>query len=383
MRTILGLATAALLLSWTHQAEAGIDDPMGFYRATSGGNCATCYWVVAEGVIETDTAEVFRDFLAREDLVEARGITIHLNSPGGSLMGGVYLGRAIRAQQANTVVSAGPVEDVYDDGTVRVGWDPSVTSECSSACVFAFAGGVSRFASVTTPGSAIGFQDVGRLGVHQFYSASALADPSAATLTAEDRIADQRTVSILLGFLSEMDVSAELLQLAGETDPRDMHYLDEEELRRTRVDNRMVRNVFLTGYRNGVAIAEVTYRRLDGDYRLEIYCRDGAMHMLATIDWRGSYDVDGHRRWNLFDNVSLTDGGELDLVSEEFSRRADGGITGSLLFRFADPMPELVERTTFVFTDWSSRYANDSATSMSFVLPSNFDGLHLLPRTCM
>jgi len=109
----------------------------------------------------------------------------------------------------------------------------------------------------------------------------------------------------------------------------------------------------------------------------------GDMHMLATIDWRGTYDVPSHREWKLYDGVSLKDAGALELVSEDFDRRIDGGVTGKLRFRFADPLSDLIHRKRFAFEDWSSRYANNAASAMSFTLPENFDGLHLLHRTCM
>jgi hypothetical protein len=50
------------------------------------------------------------------------------------------------------------------------------------------------------------------------------------------------------------------------------------------------------------------------------------------------------------------------------------------LFRFADQLSELEARKRFAFEDWSSRYANNSATSTNFVLPEGFDGLfcHLI-----
>lgn len=364
-------------------SEAGFENPMNFYRATSGGNCLSCTWIKAEGVIEHDTHEKLLNFLSRQGLLESPGLNIHLNSPGGSVIGGILLGLTIRQQQANTVVAASHVGEILDGGIRRVTDDPPVAAECSSACVFAFAGGVSRFASKSTPGAAIGFQDTGKLGVHQFYEAVALADPTAPAFNAEDRIADQKIMALLLGFLSEMNVSAELLQLAARTDPRNIRYLTEGELRRTRIDNRMLRDVFLTGYRNGVAITEIAYKRQDADYRLEIYCDGGEFYMLASIDWRGAYDVDAHDRWNLFDNISLVHGGRVVLVSEEFFRRPDGAVGGKLRFRFSDHPSELVGRKQFAFEDWSSRWANNSATAMSFTLPEDFDGLYLLPRTCI
>lgn len=383
MRAIASAGFGLALALHGGDASAGLDDPMEFYEAANGGNCVTCVWVAAEGVIEADTAERFLNFLRDKGLDEARGLNIHFNSPGGDLIGGVLLGMAIREQQANTTISAAHVEYIYDDGARKVTYDPPIEAECSSACVFAFAGGVSRFASTTTPGAAIGFQDVGRLGVHQFYDTVGLADPSAPSFDAEDRITDQKIISVLLGLLSEMDVSAELLQLASRTDPRDMHYLTEEELQTTRMDNRMVREVFISGYSNGVGITEIRYTRQDADYRLEVYCNGGEMQMLATIDWRGVYDVPGHREWHLYDGIFLKDGGAVTLVSEDFQRRMDGGVTGKLRFRFADPLSNLVDRKRFAFEDGSSRYANNAASAMSITLPEDFDGLHLLPRTCM
>lgn len=377
MRHIL----AALLSLLTVQVQAGYNDPMTFFSATNGGNCSTCGWIVAEGVIEADTHTRFREFLEREGLLEARGLRVHLNSPGGDLMGALQLGILFRQQEMNTAVSAAKVEEIYDGGLRVVG--ESRNADCSSACVFAFAGGVSRYASHRTPGSAIGFQSLGRLGVHQFYDPISLVDPTANILDAQDRIADQQFVSLLLNYLSNMDVSAELLQLAAQTDPRGMHYLTESELRSTRIDTGSNTQAELVGYSNGIAVAEVRYRRGDGTFKVELLCEDSALHLLASIDWRGSYDAEGHQRWGLMENISLRDGGRLVLLESSFFERGDGGTSGSFRFRFADPIDSLVERRRFLFEDWSSRYANDSAVSLSFILPDDFNGLHVLPQTCL
>lgn len=384
MRMRIFVAALVLLFSGGMSVADRFDEPMTFARATSGGNCVNCQWISAEGVIQEGTAERFLEFLAREDLLEARGLNIHLHSPGGNLVGGVLLGLVIRNVQANTVVSATPIDSFYRDGTILLDWEADVAAECSSACVFAFAGGVSRFASGATPGFEVGFQRTGRLGVHQFYNPADLSDPDDVRLTAEDRIADQRLIALLLAYLSDMGVSAELLQLAALTDPRDMHYLTEEQLRSTRIDNRMVKEVEIVGYRNGVAIVEIRFARSDADYRIELYCKEGDLHMLSTVDWRGEYDAASHRQWNLLENVKLKDGPPLDLLSSEFGRRQDGGVSGKFRFRFAGASArELVQRRDFFFEDWSSRYANNAAAAMGFRLPAGFDGLYLLPKTCM
>lgn len=363
-----------------NRAVAGFSDPMSFFFAGTGGNCANCGWIVGEGVIGPDTHDRFMEFLSGEGLLDARGLRIHLNSPGGDLIGGLLLGNVFRQQQVNTAVSAATVSEIYDSGLRIMG--ASIEAECSSACVFAFAGGVNRYASENTPSSYVGFQSIGRLGVHQFYDPDTLIDPSAARLNAEDRIADQKLVALLLGYLSEMGVSAELLQLAAATDPRNMHYLTETELHRVRIDTGTDQMVGLYGYRNGVAVAQIDYFSGDGKFRLELFCDNDTLHMMASVEWLGRYDVEAHQRWSLLDAVSLTDGAALVLLSENFTLRSDGGTSGRFHFRFADRIDELVQRDRFRFEDWSSRHANDAASSLSFFLPEDFGGLHVLPRTC-
>lgn len=380
-RALFLIALSLLVLG--QRGDAAIDDPMTFYQATTGGNCVSCRWIAAEGVIEANTAQRFLTFLEEEGLVGVPGLNVHLNSPGGNLVGGVLLGDVIRRQRANTVVASAPVNRVLAEGLREVSFDPAPEAICASACVFAFAGGISRFASKATPQNEVGFQRLGRLGVHQFYDRVALADRAALTASAEDRIADQKIIAMLLGFLFDMDVSPELLQLAAQTAPDDMHWLDEDELRRTRIDNRMTRSVFLSGYRNGVAVAEIVYGRQDAEYRLELYCDNGAIQMKASIDWRGSYDIDGHGDWGLFDGITLDDGTNVTLISEDFMPRADGGVSGEFLFRFENAPDRIVEQKIFAFNDGSSRYASNAASAMSFTIPDDFDGLHLLPRACL
>src|SRR5215204_4264150 len=63
-----------------------LDEEMSFYVATTGGNCAGCAWIAAEGRITASTPDRFKEFLQRNQHV--RGM-VHLNSPGGSLIGGL------------------------------------------------------------------------------------------------------------------------------------------------------------------------------------------------------------------------------------------------------------------------------------------------------
>lgn len=98
----------------------------------------------ASGEITDGTTERFLAFIAANRISRGR---IYLDSPGGSVIEGLALGRAIRKLHLNTDVGA---ESDTDAGT---------NSMCMSACVYVYAGGVGRFLDSTS----------GPLGVHQFY----------------------------------------------------------------------------------------------------------------------------------------------------------------------------------------------------------------------
>lgn len=387
---LFGAVISAIFLSFPTVLEAqGFREPMTFREMTSGGNCDTCYWIAADGVIERDTADELKTFLGYDGVTPMPGIRIHLNSPGGDLIGGVFLGQAIREMQLNTAVSTSVTEEIWQDNLHKALPEMDPPSECSSACVFAFIGGVNRYVSENTPPDEVGFRDLGKLGVHQFYDSKALDEPEVLSRSAKDAILDQFLISLLLRHLDQMGVSAEILQLASQTLPTDMHYLTEDELTRTRADSWAVRDLFIRGYKNGVAIVELQYARKNGDYRLELYCDKGQLKMLANVIWRGSYDVDGHRNWKSLDGLSLPSPSGSDVItvrklSEEFEQTSYGNTKGKFHFVFeGTTLRDLVKLKHFSFTDWSTRHANDSAKELAFTLPDDFDGLYLLPKACL
>ncbi|MGJ4927262.1 hypothetical protein ACQR1I_18615 [Bradyrhizobium sp. HKCCYLS2038] len=123
------------------------------------------------------------------------GDVVLLSSPGGSLDQGVLMGEIIRAHGLATAVG---VAD--NGGRVRPG-------SCASACVFAFAGGQVRYG---LGGSA--------LGVHRFTSAAQGADAVADT---------QRVTGAILGYMTRMGVSSEVIEAMSRT--RDIRWLDNNE----------------------------------------------------------------------------------------------------------------------------------------------------------
>lgn len=382
----IAVGLAVFVSGATQSSAENWRDPMSFRVMTTGGKCPSCTWIQAYGRIEPDTPRRFQEFVVAEGLSDTGGVQVHLSSPGGALIAGMELGRLIRAYRMNTAISTSTTKEALPGGQYLADPVDHLTT-CGSACNFAYFGGVVRHASRTTPAEAVGFQKLGRLAAHQFYKADALINPDAPTRTANDAIQDQLIVALLIAFLDEMGVSAEFLQLAASTPPSEFHYFTEDELLRTGADNFATRELFIVGYRNGVAITELQFSRADADYRVELYCAKQSMHMLVSVDWRRNYDIGGHRSWNMLDGVrmDLPDGTSVSLqkVSEEFSNSLTA-TSGKFRFSFNGvPLERIVPVKHFAFYDSSSRYASDAANAMSFVLPETFDGLFLLPRSCM
>ncbi|WP_245294875.1 hypothetical protein [Rhizobium rhizosphaerae] len=119
---------------------------------------------------------------------------ITFDSNGGSVVAAMKMGRAIRALNVNTI-------------QIR-------SSQCASACALAFLGGVKRSA------------EAGSIGVHQaFFSDDVGVDQKTAVATV------QALTGEIIGYLSDMGVSAKLLQLSLSIESSDMRYLTSAEMR--------------------------------------------------------------------------------------------------------------------------------------------------------
>ncbi|PDS61534.1 hypothetical protein CO653_32585 [Rhizobium anhuiense] len=124
---------------------------------------------------------------------------ISFDSPGGNVVTAIRFGRIIRALNARTL-------------QIRA-------MECASACAFAFVGGVERFAE---PGS---------IGVHRV----SLSDDAAM----DNKLAVSSVQSLtgeIIGYLTDMGVSPNLLQLSLSIDSTDIRYLTAAEMRDWNID---------------------------------------------------------------------------------------------------------------------------------------------------
>ncbi|RUL97740.1 hypothetical protein [Rhizobium chutanense] len=175
----------SLLLAFV--AMAGEGHAAISYQRVDGG--AAGRGLVITGVFESDDptelVEEYRQYQADY---------ISFDSPGGNVATAIKFGRAIRALNARTL-------------QIRA-------MECASACAFAFVGGVERFAE---PGS---------IGVHR----ASLSDDA----TVDNKLAVstiQAMTSEIIGYLTDMGVSPNLLQLSLSIDSTDIRYLTAAEMR--------------------------------------------------------------------------------------------------------------------------------------------------------
>jgi hypothetical protein len=203
------------------------DSPMRFFVAHNGGNCHDCVFIGAIGRVTNDSANEFLRFMeSTSDIRRLRSPTVYLHSPGGSLIGGIQLGRQFRSLGVNTAIGH-PVSLTDPNGPP---WQFAAGAECLSACVFAYAGGVRRFFG---PDEANGPQWVMNkstqqtIGVHQFYR-----DAQESNLTTRDGptkrdpetydrgLSDgQRIFGLLITYLASMGVESRLLDLAARATP--------------------------------------------------------------------------------------------------------------------------------------------------------------------
>lgn len=197
--------------------------PMQFEMRQEGphesckSNCRT--WVSATGAITADTP---RDFEAFAKTRNIRGATLVLDSDGGSVLGALALGRAVRKLGMTTMVGK-TVELPVSNGDKRAQLAPNAF--CESMCAFVLLAGVERH----VPAEA-------RVLVHQIWLGDRRDDPTAAHYSAEDLVLVQRDIGRLAQYTVEMGGAIDLLETALKIPPWEpMRLLTRDELRGMRI----------------------------------------------------------------------------------------------------------------------------------------------------
>ena len=221
---VMALASAALVKPLPASAQtADRTLPMRFDLRLQGPaeSCgAKCQlWISASGAVTAETPRDFESFAQGRDLT---GATIVLDSDGGSVLGAIEFGRAIRRSGLDTTV--GRIIDV-PSGQERPRGRYAPRANCESMCGFVLLGGVHR----AVPAEA-------RVMVHQIWLGDRRDDPTAANYTAEDLVLVQRDIGRLARYTIDMGGSIDLLNLALRIPPWEpMHALTADEARRTRL----------------------------------------------------------------------------------------------------------------------------------------------------
>ena len=221
----IALAAAALvrlLPASAHAADRTL--PMHFYLRMQGPADACgdkCQlWISASGAITADTPREFETFAQGHDLT---GAIVVLDSDGGSVLGAIALGRAIRKFGLDTTV--GRIVDLGGADEDEPRGKFLGAADCESMCGFVLLGGVHR----AVPGEA-------RVMVHQIWLGDRRDDPTAATYSAEDLVLVQRDIGRLAKYTIDMGGSIDLLNLALRIPPWEpMHALTPDEARRVRL----------------------------------------------------------------------------------------------------------------------------------------------------
>jgi hypothetical protein len=172
-------------------------------------------WISATGIVTADTYRQFEELAKGRDL---RGVTVVLDSGGGSVLDAIKLGRRWRELQMSTTVGVA-VQPTLP--TTRASIMPE--AYCESMCVFLLLAGVNRY----VPPSA-------HIRVHQIWMGDRADDARAATYTAQDVSIIERDVGRLAKYTFDMGGSGDLLEMALSVPPwKPLRELTMDEIRRS------------------------------------------------------------------------------------------------------------------------------------------------------
>jgi hypothetical protein len=229
IRSLAGGIVLATITLTGFAGSAGAPDnahvlPMAFTLFSEGpadactGKCRQL--IAASGMITADAPRQFLAFIRENPVTDA---TVVLESDGGSVLGALEFGRAIRRLGLSTTV--GRVIERRTKGGAKLGEiNPRV--DCQSMCTFVLLGGVKR----SVPADA-------RVLVHQIWLGDRREDAVAASYTAEDLVVVQRDIGSIVQYTMEMGGDVELVQLSLKAPPWEpMRVLSRDELQRTRLE---------------------------------------------------------------------------------------------------------------------------------------------------
>jgi hypothetical protein len=204
-------------LGGSAHAGAGLEErklPMRFSWIACQPDCRG--WVSAVGIVTADSPREFDEFARGRQL---GGVTIVLDSSGGSVNDAIALGRRWRDLGVLTTVGTS-VEDHTAQGD-RPGVAPG--AYCESMCVFLLLSGKARYVP-----------EAAHVRVHQIWMGDRADDARASNYSAEDMMVVERDIGRLAKYTFDMGGAGDLLSLSLSVPPwEDLHELSRDELRLT------------------------------------------------------------------------------------------------------------------------------------------------------
>ncbi|MBV8747454.1 MAG: hypothetical protein JO134_20680 [Xanthobacteraceae bacterium] len=209
------------MLSGSSHAEVAPEArklPMKFSWVACQPNCRG--WISAVGIVTADSPKDFEKFARGRHL---GGVTIVLDSSGGSVNDSIALGRRWRDLGAMTTVGVSVRTDTARGDPVIV--EPE--AYCESMCVFLLLSGKTRYVPKTA-----------HVRVHQIWLGDRANDARAATYSADDLTVVERDIGRLAKYTFDMGGAGDLLSLSLNVPPwDDLRELSRDELRLTNLVN--------------------------------------------------------------------------------------------------------------------------------------------------
>ncbi len=220
----LSIAMPAITAGEGGRARAGVTleerkMPMRFSWIACQPNCRG--WVSAVGIVTADSPRDFDEFARGRQL---GGVTIVLDSSGGSVNDSIALGRRWRNLGALTTVGiSAQTRTAQGDHAAAI----APEAYCESMCVFLLLSGRTRYVP-----------EAAHVRVHQIWMGDRADDAKAASYTAQDMMIVERDIGRLAKYTFDMGGAGDLLSLSLNVPPwEDLHELSRAELRLTNLVN--------------------------------------------------------------------------------------------------------------------------------------------------
>lgn len=229
----------------------------------------------ASGPIDADAGSRLKTFVGSNAITP--GTVVALSSSGGSVIGGIRLGNAIRELGLRTNVFRYEGASTYrgEDGLAApITFDKNESTDCVSACVYAYLGGVQRHLYAGS-----------RIGIHQFH----FPDTERSGTVNDAQILS----AAIVAHLSKMGVNPTLFSATALFGKDEMRYLTRHEAEDFNLIDNGVKPKVRYQVSKGRPYPELLQESEDGEYRLGLLCNGTEVHIGASR---------GQKRRSVLDN---------------------------------------------------------------------------------